>query len=73
MGKVGHEPRLEPCLSMLVIGSLSVMWTLLLFVHYALQYALLLSVHSCAGGALPKSLTLYHIRHVNSALKVLDT
>ena len=25
-GKVGHEPRLEPCLKMLVIGPLCAMW-----------------------------------------------
>ena len=25
-GKVGHEPRLKPCWSMLVIGLLSAMW-----------------------------------------------
>ena len=25
-GKVGKEPRLEPCLSVLLIGSLSAMW-----------------------------------------------
>ena len=25
-GKLGHEPRLEPCLTMLVIGPLTAMW-----------------------------------------------
>ena len=30
-GKVRHEPKFMPCFSMLVIGSLGVMWTMLAF------------------------------------------